>query len=427
MWTSIIFPFAFASLAAADCPFSGSNDAPPAWHYANYSDQIPMAGDVSDPLVRFNNAFHLAYTNAGTIVRPTPLLLIEGDYLVLWTTPEDRQMIGTYTPPIYHNLKMVSHIPLALSTALQPLFDDKLNLTQGYPGRPNADAKVCLTPYVRQTLSELVANLSEVTDDDFDQRFKGTAAPINEQKIILNDCKAFGQAVLDANETSLNDIIAFTSKHQDILKNNLELAAGAQVDMLHSRVNAIEAMLGSNASKMVVGVTTSIMAKNQSLVSQYFSRRYGVPTNHNQRFYVMEEVSTEPDNLNLMSTHVLDSVSGNWFFGDTYRLWRDALSDGARDALNRLFPNTAPSSSTPGMLTSQTPAPAQTLPTTKVPPSQTAVKCDCASDRLAYLWMGIAVGLIVAALLVLVYKGWQGMLDRKQANDGLGAPLLTNA
>ena len=376
-------------------------------------------------LVRFNDAFHTVYTNAGTVIRPTPLLLVESDYLVLWRTAEDREIIGTYTPALYHDLKMVCHLPLAFATALQPLFDSKLNLTQGYPSRPNGNEPVCLTPFVHAAVADLSSHLSVLDDDDFEARFQHTvdATVLANQQLILKTSKAFAATLLATNTTTLNDVIRFAAKHQAILKHNLELAAAAQVAMLHQVVNGVLASLGANASKLVIGVTTSIMAKNQSLVSQYFSRRYGVPTNQNQRFYVMEQVSTEPDNLGLISTHVLDSVAGDWFFGDTFRLWRDALADGAHEALDKLFPSHSSSTRgtpTSGMLTTKE------LPTaTTTETAQPSQRCQCGDERMHYLWIGIGIGIGAAVVLGLLFAACRTMAKSPRSKAVyLDEPLL---
>ena len=72
--------FGLLTLASCGCPFAhgiqDKNDS------EDWEGQIPEANDLSDPLVRANDAFHAIYSKSQELMQPSSLIFQEGDYLV---------------------------------------------------------------------------------------------------------------------------------------------------------------------------------------------------------------------------------------------------------------------------------------------------------------------------------------------------------
>ena len=73
------------------------------------------------------------------------------------------------------------------------------------------------------------------------------------------------------------------------------------------------------------------------MVTQYFLRLLNEPR-EGRRVVYAESLWQEPQALDLLGTHLLDSGVGDAFFGDSMRMHRDLLGDAARQYLARLLP-----------------------------------------------------------------------------------------
>src|SRR4051794_38681755 len=82
---------------------------------------------VADAFEEADLAFRDLYSRgrAATLARLGPVIVVEGDNLVLLRDGR-RTEVGAI-PPLYHRLKSVSHIPLALYVALAPFGDAPLD------------------------------------------------------------------------------------------------------------------------------------------------------------------------------------------------------------------------------------------------------------------------------------------------------------
>jgi hypothetical protein len=96
--------------------------------------QIPEANDNTDPLVAANSLFHSVYQLTGQAVLPPAVVFLETDYLVLLRRGPDGSFVRVkeeaITPVIYHDLKMVAHLPLAVFVLLLPY---ATNATEEFP------------------------------------------------------------------------------------------------------------------------------------------------------------------------------------------------------------------------------------------------------------------------------------------------------
>jgi hypothetical protein len=73
----------------------------------------PASGE-KDPLVTLNNTFRVAYGKARkeALAKKGPVILVEGDYLTLLHNGKHTRV--RVIPDLYHRLKDVAHVPLAL-------------------------------------------------------------------------------------------------------------------------------------------------------------------------------------------------------------------------------------------------------------------------------------------------------------------------
>ncbi len=86
--------------------------------------RFPRPSPTHTPLHQYMNHaaradyFHGMYTNAGNALRPYPIVVTEGDYLVLFY--KGQRIMEPFDTMLYHNLKMVCHVPLGITMALMP-------------------------------------------------------------------------------------------------------------------------------------------------------------------------------------------------------------------------------------------------------------------------------------------------------------------
>src|SRR5262249_45195352 len=96
------------ALAGLACAAVGQAPAPPA----------PQGASATDPLMTFNDTFRAAYRRIkeATLAHGGPVILVEGDNVVLRRGVTRLEV--QYTPAVYHVLKTVAHVPLALDVIL---------------------------------------------------------------------------------------------------------------------------------------------------------------------------------------------------------------------------------------------------------------------------------------------------------------------
>src|SRR5262245_29399782 len=83
--------------------------------------------EAANPLLDVNKAFRAVYAAArnDVLARMGPVILVSGDDLVLLR--DGRRTEAKVIPAIYHTLKTVSHIPLAIYAMTAPVADVPLD------------------------------------------------------------------------------------------------------------------------------------------------------------------------------------------------------------------------------------------------------------------------------------------------------------
>jgi hypothetical protein len=270
----------------------------------------------ADPLVTLNDSFRAAYRQgrAETLAHAGPVILVEGDDLVL--LHDGRREAVAYMPPAYHQLKAVSHVPLALYVQLAP-----------YGEGPLSDERLAA---LRRYRAQVVAARDSLAGRGFE------AATLERQQKILAESLAFLDGVLDRRRADAAELTAFARKLAPLLLADAGEAARLQIDALHARTAAWRRQLGEeNWKRLRVVVVGSAMPRRGNLAVQYYARLLGEP-GEGRRLVYAESLWDEAKARDLLGTHLLDSAIGDAFFGDDRRMHRDLLADAAAEYLKTL-------------------------------------------------------------------------------------------
>ena len=217
------------------------------------------AQDSPDPFTTLNDASRIAYRLAkdAALARNGPVILVEGDDLVLKRGAERTKV--RFVPDIYHMMKAVSHVALAIDVTLaahaeeNPLGDEVLKDLREYRG---------LLPPVVEGLA--------ATGLDREQRER--------EKTILAECVAFLGAVIERRAGSPADRMAFARRMWPLLTTNAGSAARLALDSLHRQVSLWKGRLSPDEwNRLTVVVMGTQSPRKGNLAVQYFARLLGEP------------------------------------------------------------------------------------------------------------------------------------------------------
>jgi hypothetical protein len=272
----------------------------------------------SEALDRLNAAFrsHYGDSRAATLGRTDPIILVEFETLVLLHKGERRE--EPFTPPLYHRLKSISHIPLALfvmssrygdqplpSGALQSLEEYRALVVAARDALPSLEIPADLRP----TLDTIVASSLQLID---------------ETRIT----KRFDPMAATALARSLEPAVMSAARE----------AARAQLDGLDRKTRRFRADLGEDAwSRAYVVVLGVRQARVDNLQYSYFRRAMGAEADGKRLIYA-ESIFDEAKALELLGTILLDREIGVAFFDREYRMERDLLGDATAEYLPVLLP-----------------------------------------------------------------------------------------
>ena len=281
---------------------------------------VPQAEEKApaDPLVALNDASRAAYRRAkeAALAGTGPVILVEGDNLVL--RHGDRRTEARFTPEVYHALKAVSHIPLALDVMLasvpdgDPLGDDFLDDLRRYRERI-VDAR------------EHIPALG-----------LGREQAGRQTEIVLASL-SFIDSLITSRTCERGPRTAYTRRMAPLVMANADDAAHAELDSLHRLVcRWRDEMAAGDWSRLTVIVMGPSLPRKDNLAVQYFARLLG-ESGEGQRVVYAESLFDEPKALDLLATRLVDTRIGLDFFDDPTRMHRDLLSDAAREYLGHLL------------------------------------------------------------------------------------------
>jgi hypothetical protein len=273
---------------------------------------------AADPLTTLNNAFRVAYhrIKEANLDRGGPVILMEGDNIVL--RRGGKRVDVPYTPAVYHILKDIAHVPLALDVILAShAGEETLN-----------DAILAELRDYRSLLNSAEPSLAAQGLDP---------EQLDRQKKILAECRGFLDSAVQSRRCPRDERVAFARRMNPLVMKNVGEAARAELDALHARVSAWrKEMNGEEWKTLRVVILGSALPRRQNLAVQYFARLLGEP-GEGPRIIYAESIRDEAKALDLMATRAVDTDIGIDFFNDPARMHRDLLSDAARDYLPLLI------------------------------------------------------------------------------------------
>ena len=271
-----------------------------------------------EPLTLLNDTFRASYRDLRTWRTSTldPIIVVQFDQLHLIRKGETRT--ETFTPPVYHDYKAVSHIPLALNLRLAR-----------HVGRP----------FEKETLEWLTAYMKRIqaAAASLDGRPGWTAEQLALHKKIAGDSVKFIEKIGGAEEVSDEALTAYSRAIRPLLLASADAAARVQLDGLHGLVNKWKAELGPHWSHVDVVVLGPKQPRPGNVQYEYFVRAMGRNA-IGKRLWYAEGVFDKDGGVTLLGTILIDRALSLSFFANPVRLERDLLADAAQRHLDRLFP-----------------------------------------------------------------------------------------
>jgi hypothetical protein len=278
-----------------------------AWAAAGILGASPA--EIQDPLMKLNAAFRATYAGAKaeSLGRSGPVLMVAGDQLLLFRN-QVKVAEATIRPALYHRLKAVAHVPLALHLLLGARdagTRERAADLRALAAAARADLKHWASPPVLGRQERILDASLQLLDERLDQ---GGLAP----------------ARLDAFARAMGPLVLA----------NADEAAALELEALHGAVSRLRgAMAPGDWDTVRVVVIGSHMAREGEVAMQYFSRLLDEPV-EGARIVFAEGLWQPRDAMDLLATHRVDLGVGAAFFGEPMRMHRDILGDGARKWLD---------------------------------------------------------------------------------------------
>lgn len=282
--------------------------------------------EPSDPLSALNMAFRDAYAarRDAILAGMGPVIAQIDDLLIL--RRGGQRLVGPARTRRYHELKVVTHVPLALHVLLS-----------GRRGELDAATRDRLSGIQRL----ISASLEGLERRGLSQEQSAR------QRRILEASAAILEQVLSGDGVSAEALSAYTRAQVPDILRNAEDAARDQIDTMHATIEAWkQQMTPEELAQLRAVVAVSHTARPGNVAVQYFSVTLGEnwegrfdqeDLQPGKRVLASETSFDEAAAFSLLATHVLDASVGTRFFGEEIRLERDLLADAAERILARMF------------------------------------------------------------------------------------------
>jgi hypothetical protein len=282
-------------------------------------DAVKAAATAPPNLVQdVNGAFRAAYRSArqDALAAAGPVVVVSGDALVLIRSGK-RQSV-TAVPPLYHDLKVHGHIPLAAylltRPGTKPTFDD--------------DRRAEITLFLNRVESARNNPGSVKLSDDQRRR----------QQTVFDETIAYLRDADQAQTVTPAARTAFARKMAPLVLAHAADAARAQIDGLHQQMAAWKRDFTADEwTQLKVVVMGSQMPRVGNVAVQYFAWLLGEP-GEGKRIMYAEGIFDETKALNLLGTHQVDTDIAASFFAEERRMHRDLLADAAKEILKGMKP-----------------------------------------------------------------------------------------
>jgi hypothetical protein len=223
----------------------------------------------------------------------------------------------SYTPPVYHYLKSISHLPLGVYSA-------SIGQIESPTDKRWMERLRTLLQQVNSTETELArASFTEL------QKLR--------QQNILSLSRTYLEEILKREKTDMASVNIYARKIAPLLLANAADAASVQVDALDQAVRELSKKLKPGEFEKAVAVITGPKTPREgNLQFQYFVFAFGSGSAGTRVLY-MESIFDRDAALNVLKTVLNDREASQAFFGEKYRLERDLMADGATVELMRRF------------------------------------------------------------------------------------------
>jgi hypothetical protein len=224
-----------------------------------------------------------------------------------------------YTPSQYQYLKSISHLPLGVFSASIGLLENPMD--KSWMDR------------LRILLNELNSAQADLSKASF------TELQRVRQQNILSLSRTHLDAILMSGNTNIASINHYSRTLAPLLLANAADAANVQIEALDQAVRELSKKLKPGEFEKAIAVITGPKAPREgNLQFQYFVYAFGTGSAGTRVLY-MESVFDREAALGILRTVLNDRVASQAFFGETYRLERDLMADGATVELMRRFGN----------------------------------------------------------------------------------------
>jgi hypothetical protein len=222
-----------------------------------------------------------------------------------------------YTPPLYHYLKSISHLPLGAYSA-----------SMGLLGNPSDKRWI---ERLRELLNQLNSAQADLPKASFTELQKVR------QQNILSLSRAYLDDILRRGTTDIATVNLYSRTLAPLLLANAADAANVQIEALDQAVQELNKKLKPGEFEKALAVITGPKTPREgNLQFQYFVYAFGTGSAGTRVLY-MESIFDREAALGVLRTVLNDRVASQSFFGDPYRLERDLMADGATVELMRRF------------------------------------------------------------------------------------------
>ncbi|CAN1483784.1 hypothetical protein MCERE10_00389 [Burkholderiaceae bacterium] len=222
-----------------------------------------------------------------------------------------------YTPALYHDLKSVSHLPLGAYSASIGLLEN-----------PTDKRWMDRLRMLLNQLNIAQADLPKASFTDL-QRVR--------QEKILSLSRAYLDDILMRESADIASINLYSRTLAPLLLANAADAANVQIEALDQAVRELSKKLKPGEFEKAMAVITGPKTPREgNLQFQYFVFAFGAGSAGTRVLY-MESIFDREAALGVLRTVLNDRVASQAFFGETYRLERDLMADGATVELMRRF------------------------------------------------------------------------------------------
>jgi hypothetical protein len=244
---------------------------------------------------------------AATLERLSPVIVVEMDQLIL--IRNGMQTGVELIPPLYHRLKAVTHIPLALYVGLAPFGDAPLN-----------DVRLGRLREFRGRI-EAVAKLLDEAGFSPEQ--------LARSRTMIERSTALLDGVLAKRTYDPAELMLLTRAMAPLVLAHVADAARSQIDAYHAQVMLWRRQIPADEwARLRVVVMGPQLPRKHNVAVQYFAKLMGLP-GESRRLVYAEELSGRAQALTLLSTHQIDSMLSMAFFEDPERMEIDLLGNAA--------------------------------------------------------------------------------------------------